>query len=150
MSKIQPPKGYITATEVKNRLNISDAMIRYYVQKDKIKYLVPPGRKHGFYLEKDVNKLVNELNAFLHIEEEGEEEESVFGIPARDDLREILKIGIALFSPDSNISPDPPEWWIKVLEKNPEISFVLKRQDQVLGYISTLPFKIGTEKAQQA
>jgi len=149
MPKIQPPKGYITATEVKNKLNISDAMIRYYVQKEQIKYIVPPGRKQGFYLEKDVNKLFNELNAFLNIENE-EEEEVIFGLPARDDLREILRIGITLFNPDSNVSPEPPEWWIKVLEKNPEMSFVLKKQEQVLGYISTIPFKVGNEKAQQA
>jgi hypothetical protein len=150
MAKIQPPKGYIKATDVKNRLNISDAMIRYYVQKGKINYLVPPGRKQGFYLEKDVDKLYNELNAFLHLEsDEEDKEETVFSIAGKEDLTEIIKMGIALFSPGSNINPEPPEWIVKALEKNPEIRFVLKRGNELLGYASIVPFNLKTEKAQK-
>jgi hypothetical protein len=150
MAKIQPPKGYIKATDVKNRLNISDAMIRYYVQKDKIRYLVPPGRKQGFYLEKDVDKLANELNAFLHIDsDEEDKEETTFSAAKREDLTEIIKMGVALFSPGSNINPDPPEWIVKALDKNPEIRFVLKRGNELLGYASIVPFSTKTEKAQK-
>jgi hypothetical protein len=147
MPKIQPPKGYIKATDVKNRLHISDAMVRYYVQKEKIGYLVPPGRKQGFYLEKDVNRLANELDAFLYRDDA--EEETTFDVAKKEDLLGIIKLGVALFSPGSNINPEPPQWIIKALEKNPEIRFTLKRKGELLGYVSIVPFKPNNEKAQR-
>jgi hypothetical protein len=69
----QPPKEYDTATQVKEILNISGAMIANYVEKGRIKHVVPPGRKHGFYLKADVDRLANELQAFFDSEEETEE-----------------------------------------------------------------------------
>ncbi len=150
MARIQPPKGYIKATDVKNRLNISDAMIRYYVQKGKIKYLVPIGRKQGFYLERDVDKIKDDINAFTNIDiDEEKKEETTFSIAKREDLTEIIKMGASLFSPGSNINPDPPEWIVKALDKNPEIRFVLKRGNELLGYASIVPFNTKTEKAQK-
>ncbi|GHO75589.1 hypothetical protein KSD_33600 [Ktedonobacter sp. SOSP1-85] len=66
MPRQQPPKGYLTSTQVKERLNVSGAMIANYVQQGKIKRIVSPGRKHGFYLERDVDKIVNELQTFFN------------------------------------------------------------------------------------
>ncbi|GHO71049.1 hypothetical protein KSC_099410 [Ktedonobacter sp. SOSP1-52] len=57
--------GTIEIKEVKEKLNISGAMVLNYVKQGKIKHVVPPGRKHGYYLEKDVEKLASELQAFL-------------------------------------------------------------------------------------
>ena len=59
-----PPYGYITSTEASRRLNVSESMMRRYAQQGKIGYLLPPGRKQGFYLEKDVDDIVNDLNEF--------------------------------------------------------------------------------------
>lgn len=106
MAKILPPKGYITATDVKNRLNISDAMIRYYVQKGKIKYLVPPGRKHGFYFEKDVDILLTELNAFLHIEENEKEGRINISI-TKEDIDKLTKEQEEVFRTVQREKPTP-------------------------------------------
>ncbi|GCF11943.1 hypothetical protein [Dictyobacter arantiisoli] len=70
MPRYQPPKGYYTSTQVKAILNISGAMIANYVEKGKIRHVVPPGRKHGFSLKKDVDALTRELDAFFKLEEE--------------------------------------------------------------------------------
>lgn len=58
ISEAQPPYGYITGTEASRRLNVSNSMINHYARQGLIGYLLPPGRKHGFYLEKDVDDLV--------------------------------------------------------------------------------------------
>ena len=146
MAKIQPPRGYITATEVKKRLNISDAMIRYYVQKEKIKYLVPPGRKQGFYLERDVNNLANELNAFLNMEEE---EKATLELASEKDLIEMARIAKAVFSfGDSNVIT-VPGWRHTLLEKNAEAQCVLRQGDKVIGFATLIPLKKNTDKIEK-
>jgi ribosomal protein S18 acetylase RimI-like enzyme len=147
MPKIQPPRGYITATEVKNKLNISDAMIRYYVQKEKIKYLVPPGRKQGFYRERDVDNLANELNAFLHMDEE---EKANLVTANENDLMEMAKIANAVFS--LGVDADKitvPEWRYMLLKKNKEAQYVLKQEDRVIGFATILPFQLKTDKIEK-
>src|SRR5256885_17118053 len=99
MPRLETPKGYYTATQVKKILNISDAMIRSYAQKGKIRYALPPGRKHGFYLKEDVDKLSNELHAFLSTE--SEHTISTFEKAKKEDLIEVEKIAMSLFAPNS-------------------------------------------------
>src|SRR5215472_14944420 len=94
MPRIQTPKGYYTSTEAQKVLNLSGAMLRIHVQKGRIQYLLPEGRKHGFYLKKDVDRIANEINAFLDIEEK---EETKFLVANKDDLPEIVRISDLLF-----------------------------------------------------
>src|SRR5690242_12084674 len=95
MPRTQPPEGYITATEAKKILNVSDSMIRVHAQKGRIKYYAPPGRKQGFYLKKDVEKLAADLNVFLDVGME--EEASHFSRASIEDLPEIIEITRQLF-----------------------------------------------------
>src|SRR5712664_3366092 len=139
MPRLQTPSGYYTATEVKKLLNVSDPVIRTYAQKGKIKYIVPPGRKQGFYLREDVDKIVNEISAFLSMEEDDKLE---FGAASHEDLLGITEIANSFFSSD----PDHddltiPEWSNEFLAKNPETEFTLKAGDTIIGFIGTLPLK---------
>ena len=122
MPRTQPPEGYITATEAKHILNVSDSMVRVHAQKGRIKYLVPRGRKQGFYLKKDVEKLAHDLNIFLTIDEE--QEASQFTRASLEDLPEIMEISKQLFG-----SGD--------------------REEQVIGFTYMLPFKPDTGKIDQ-
>lgn len=145
MPRIQPPRGYYTATETKQLLNISDAMVRIYVQKGKITYLLPPGRKHGFYLKKDVDKLANELHAFLHLDEEAEVTEFTAATVA--DIPVCIALNRELF--DISSTGDDQvliSKWTQWLDKNPEIVHVLKRNKAVVGIATMLPFKPDSEK----
>jgi hypothetical protein len=124
-------------------------MVRYYVQKGKIKYLLPPGRKQGFYLEKDVNNLSNELDAFLSMEEEAEEKVTL-AIAAEGDLIEIAKIANDIFSSggSSNVII-VPSWRYMVFEKNKEAQYVLKQDNTIIGFATILPFKPDTDKIEK-
>ena len=142
MPRMQTPEGYYTATDVKRILNVSDSVIRSYAQKGKIKYIVPPGRKQGFYLKKDVDRLVNEVAAFLSMSLE-EEDKLTFTVATKEDLAEIARIDNRLFStvPSPEDSLEVPEWRYKFLEKTPETQFVLKNCDTIIGYAGLLPFR---------
>jgi len=135
---MKPPRGYYTLTEAARRLNLSNAMVRRYVEKGKLHYMTPEGREHGFYLKKDVDNLANELNAFLNTEDE---EEATLRLEAatKEDLAEIAKIANALFAPSNKVTV--PGWRYMLLESNPEAQYVLKQNDRVVGFATILPFK---------
>jgi hypothetical protein len=147
MPRLQTPKGYYTSTEAQKILGISPAMLRVHVQKERISYLLPEGRKQGFYLKKDVDKLASELNIFLNL---NEEEPSKFVVASVEDLIEVGKIAKALFATGENESSVTPiERLLPLMLKNPEIRYVLKQDGEVVGYISMLPFKQETDKVEK-
>lgn len=142
---MQPPEGYITATEAKQILNISDSMVRVHAQKGRIKYVVPPGRKQGFYLKKDVEKLAYDLNVFLNLDTEVET--SQFMQARMEDLPEIMEISRQLFgSGDREDRITPLEDRIALMNKNHSVFNVLKKEDQVIGFTYMLPLRPGSDK----
>lgn len=147
MPRIEPPKGYYTATEVKKILNISDAMVRVHVQKNRIKYLVPVGRKQGFYLKKDVDKLARDLNIFFQLDEDSVVQ---FSRAKKGDLPAIIEISKALFGGgDEESRVTPLEDRLKWMQKNPDIFCVLKKDEEVIGFTYILPLKKGSDKLEK-
>jgi excisionase family DNA binding protein len=142
MPRMKPPRGYYTLTEAARRLNLSNAMVRRYVEKGKLRYMTPEGREHGFYLKKDVDTLANELNAFLNIEDEEEKVTLHLVAATKEDLAEIAKIANALFAPGNKVTI--PNWRYMLLERNPEAQYALKQSDRVVGFATILPLKPGT------
>lgn len=148
MPRMKTPRGYYTISEAAQILDLSSAMIRRYVEKGRIHYMVPKGRTYGYYLKKDVDELANEMKAYLNIVDE-EEGKLIFSPATETDMQEIIDIGRRIFDPTSTRQMVPPEWQLKALEKNHEISFVLKRDNKVLAYINTVPFTTGNRKLQK-
>jgi hypothetical protein len=148
MPRRQPPKGYYRASEAEKILNISNAMIRTYVQKGAIKYLVPEGMKQGFYKKEDVDKLAASLNAFISIREEDEEEITTLEVATKEELNEITNIGSSLFVIPirGENNPTDPSWRVRAHQKNPESQYALKRGREVIGYASILPLKPNSDK----
>lgn len=145
MPRYQPPKDYYTSTEVKKILNISGGMISDYVDKGKIKHVVPPGRKHGFYLKRDVDKLANELNTFFNLEEETET--TTFTAATIEDLYACIALNRKLFTTKSNENDETIyKRWAAWIKKNPETVYVLKRDIEVIGIATMLPFKPKSQK----
>jgi MerR HTH family regulatory protein len=145
MPRMQSPAGYIRSKEVQEILNVSPAMIREYVTKGKIKHLVPRGRTHGFYLESDVRKLANELDVFLNLEEEAAT--SSFRIATPADIPAYIALNRELFTDSDHqfiYNEDDTalsKKWVSWTEKNPEIVYVLKRDEEIVGTATILPIK---------
>lgn len=146
MPRIPAPRGYYTSTEALKVLGISAAMLRIHVQKGRVQYLLPPGRKHGFYLKSDVDNLVREMFAFLDIEVK---EDFKFLPASKDDLAEMEKVSDLLFCNDNTSNSEIPELRYKLLEKNPETQFVLKKDEKIIGIATILPFKANSHKIEE-
>ncbi len=147
MPRMQPPKGYYTLTDTRKILNISNAMVREYVKKGKINYLLPEGREHGFYSKKDVDKLYNELNAILATNDE--EEITEFKTASKEDLKGIARIANKIFSTQIDNDPPIPNWRYILLESNTESQYVLKKDNEIIGFATILPFKVNTDKIEK-
>jgi hypothetical protein len=123
-------------------------MVRVHAQKGRIHYVVPPGRKQGFYLKRDVEKLAQDLNIFLTLDVEVET--SQFVRANVEDLPEIMEISRQLFgSGDREDRITPLEDRIALMRKNPDVFYVLKREEQIIGFTYLLPFKPNTDKIEQ-
>lgn len=149
MPRYQPPPDYYTATQALEILNISPAMLAKYVEGGDIKRMVPPGRKQGFYLKKDVERKARERRAPFRLEEEAEP--VTFTVATIEEISACVALNRELFTASIDIdSTILAQKWTKWLQKNPEIIHVLKRNEEVIGITTVLPIKPGSEKFQEA
>jgi predicted site-specific integrase-resolvase len=138
MPRMKPPEGYYTLAEARKILNVSNAMIRNYVQKGKISYFLPEGREQGFYLRKHVDELVNELNAFQVMQGKTS---SIFDLAREEDARDVVEITRILFGLRGS-SEEIINRGISWLKKSPQSFYVLRLEEQVIGFYVMLPLKI--------
>src|SRR5436305_6189658 len=97
-SRIQrgnPPEGYYTASTVRKSLgNISDGMLRSYIQRGLIERTVPPGRKQGFYKRETVDKLAKEIQISWN---ENIPKSYIKPVETLDEMRDCLNIANVVF-----------------------------------------------------
>src|SRR5437763_15971552 len=96
MPRMQPPRGYYRASEAEKILNLSSAMIRKHVENGKIRYLLPEGRKQGFYRKTDVDRLASELETFHILEEESAK--TIFTTATISDIPACIALNRKLFT----------------------------------------------------
>jgi ribosomal protein S18 acetylase RimI-like enzyme len=143
-----PPAGYLTASATRKKLgNISDGMLRSYIQKGLIERAVPPGRKQGFYKREDVEKLAREIE--FSWQGDTKAARSHFRQATAADIEAIADIDERIF----NATEDEPEprktylqWdrdtYLRWMQRNPQTFFVLTNAaNKVLGFASLLPLK---------
>jgi hypothetical protein len=132
----QPPLGYYTATQAKRKLgDISDGMLRSYVQQGKIEWTVPKGRKQGFYKREDVDRLARTFDDFL--EQEPGEPGAQFKPVTKEDMPEVVRLLMELFGGE-----DSTERRLSWLEKNPEIAFMVRSKGKIVGCVFVLPLTL--------
>jgi hypothetical protein len=130
-----PPTGYYTATQAKKRLgDISDGMLRSYVEKGKIYKLKPPGRTQGFYKREDVDKLVRILDEFF---DEPDQPGPEFLQATQEDIPELVDFLIEVFG-----GPNTLEKRLQWYDKNPETAFMLRNKGKIVGCVYVLPLTL--------
>jgi hypothetical protein len=128
----EPPAGYYTASLTRRRLgNISDGMLRTYVQKGRIDRLVPPGRLQGFYKREDVERLARELDG---LGEPMEVTGTHFERATKEDMPECVDLLINVFGGGNTV--ERRQRWI---EQNPEIGYVVRSRSKIVGCAFVLP-----------
>lgn len=138
MPRINVGDQYYTASEVKAKLGITQGTLYNYVRNGYLKPIVPPGKRQGVYLRKEIDQLARETQAFL----EGRNlTPATFGRVSKEDVAASVELTRKLFglrgSVEENISRRL-EW----IAKNPDILYVLKAEDQLVGYAILLPLKL--------
>ena len=130
-----PPSGYYTASQAKRKLgNISDGMLRSYVEKGKIEKFIPPGRTQGFYKREDVDKLARTLDEFF---DESNQPGPQFQQATKEDMPELVDFLIEVFG-GRNTLEKRLQWY----EKNPETAFVVKNKNKIVGCVYVLPLTL--------
>lgn len=137
MPRLQPPPGWLRASEVTARLHISDSLLSRYVDEGKVRYHVPNGRKYGFYNEDDIKVLEN-VNAAFPNTKQHQKHRSFFSIAKRSDISSIAKIDHDAVHPEDNTYND--KFFLKWQQLNPETLFTLRDANNIIvGFVSILP-----------
>jgi hypothetical protein len=134
MPQMKVGKDFYTAAQVKEKLGITQGMLYNYVRNGTLKPVVPPGKRQGVYLRKDVDQLARELQIFM---EAKRKHPTVFTkVTTREEVFESTKLSDDIFG--GHIDVDRQMAW---LEKNPDIMYVAKSEGKVIGYVIILPLK---------
>jgi hypothetical protein len=138
MSRIKVGSQYYTAKEVREKLGITQGELNTFIRNGTLKPETPPGKKQGVYRRADVDQLVHERQAFMAMPQKTS---STFSRATKEDIKATVEITRILFG--LRESPEVTEakrltWF----DKNQELFYVLKSEEQVVGYALMLPLKI--------
>lgn len=134
---LKESKEYYTASQVKNILGITDGMLYNYVDNGALERVIPPGKKQGVYRRNEVDRLKIELQTF--IVQKRKKHTKIMRVTSREEMIECMEISQALFG----VGRDEIDDRMKILEKNPDTYYLLRDEDQIIGYFSIMPLKVG-------
>ena len=111
--------------------------MKYQVLIGNIKAEVPKGRKQSYYRAADVEQVARDLKIFsLHRKNKPTQFVRVKTI---EEMRECMEVSKALFGAERG---DVAKH-MRILDKNPETYYMLKDEDQTIGYTAIWPLKSG-------
>ncbi len=128
----KPPRNFYTASQAAQKLGMPKTTFHTYVKQGKIKRVVPPGRTEGFYLKREIDKLVRARELFIL---EYASEPSTFARATDEDIKGIHDLCVSLFGITETASYETLLSWHK---KNPRTYYVVKQEGIVTGYIGFL------------
>jgi len=134
MPQMKVGKEYYTAAQVKERLGITQGQLYNYVRNGTLHSVVPPGKKHGVYARREVDQLAHELQIFMDTRQK--HPTTFEKITTKEEVLETTKISDYIFG--GHIDTDRQIDWLK---RNPDISYVVKSEGKVVGYVVILPLK---------
>jgi hypothetical protein len=138
MPRMKVGSQYYTAADVKRKLNITQGELLTFVRNGTLTPVTPPGKKQNVYKRAEVDELARERQVFMTMPRKTS---STFSRATKDDMKAMVEITRVLFglreSPEVTVARR-----LTWLEKNPEIFYVLKSEEQVVGYTGILPLKL--------
>jgi len=137
MPQAKPPKDYLTAGEVKKLLGITDGMLYNFVENKALERVIPPGRKQGVYRRSQVEQLARDLKVFLSTRNE---ETTTFSKASREDIPILIEIGTTTY-PGIQQGMASLETRLSWLKKNPDIYYVVRKDNETVGYTAIIPMK---------
>jgi len=127
------PKGFYSATEAIKLLGMPRATFFSMVKTGKIKKVIPPGMKDGYYLKAAIDDMVKARELFTL---EYASDSTTFERATEDDIQGIYNLCISLWGTRGTY---PYEQRLARYRKNPQIFYVLKYVDIVVGFSTIMP-----------
>ncbi len=140
----QPPSGYLTATQVGELLGPN----RMYklIKDDRLHRRMPPGYKHGYYLESEVQAIIDAEKAFYtgspdqevptKLSEKLKGHTLEFAQATIDDMEGIYEVASKLFPHTTSADARKP-----LVARCPIGNYVVKDNRQIVAYIHIQPLK---------
>jgi hypothetical protein len=129
---------YYTAQKAQEVLEMTYSAVRNQVIAGNITAKTPKGKRQLYYKAKDVEQLSKELRVFtIHRKNKPTQFEKV---KTKDEMGECLEISQKLFGAGRRDLIDDA---MKILEKNPETFYMIKDQNQIIGWSGIIPYQPG-------
>jgi hypothetical protein len=129
---------YYTAQQAQEILGMTYSGLRNQVGAGNIRSVIPPGKRQAVYLKEDVDSLKREMEAWLISRHQVKMPPAKFVRATIEDMPEAVALADAIFG---GLNTIPVEKRIAWLKKNPDIDYLLKQEEQVVGYLSLVPLR---------
>ncbi len=126
---------YYSAQKAQEELNMTYSGLRNQVIAGNIKSEIPRGRRQAYYKGKDVEQLAREFKIYT-IQRSNKKTEFI-RVTTEEEMMQCMDISKALFGSQRG----DIEKHMKILEKNPETYYMIKDEEQAIGYTAIWPVK---------
>lgn len=131
--KKAPSANLYTRSEAIKKLGLPKSTFHDYVAAGKIQKVVPPGKREGYYLKKEIDDLANATQLFIL---QYTSEPTTFEPATEQDIEGIYQVVESLWGKAVTTPIELRRSWYK---KNPLIDHVVKKQGIVVGYVGMTP-----------
>ncbi len=139
--KKAPSANLYTRSEAIKKLGLPKSTFHDYVIAGRIKKVVPPGKREGYYLKKEIDELANATQLFIL---QYTSEPTIFEVAStEEDIEGMSQVVESLWGKVTTPSIELRKSWYK---KNPLIDYIIKRQGIIAGYLSIDPLDEETLK----
>jgi hypothetical protein len=117
----------------------SVGMVYNYEPSGQLHKKTPPGKKQGFFVEKEVKALAEGITRFFEMPVTSnipEKDGLVFCQATLDDMEGVYKVAASLFGSTTSSEARKP-----LIQQCPEGNYIVKRNDQVVAYVHIQPLK---------
>ncbi len=135
MGRSIAPKGFYTAAQAIKKTGLPASTFHDMVKKKKITRIVPPNRTDGFYPKAEIDKMAKAHELFVL---QYATDTSVFEKAEKEDLQGIVDLCVELFGKNG---VETYEERLAQYNRNPEIFYVLKQDNLIVGYVGIIPLK---------
>ncbi len=128
------PKGYYSASQAMRRLGIGSSTLYHFVEVRKIRRIVPPNMREGWYPQEDIDKMVKERELFWLTYSK---DTSTFTKASEEDIQGMYDVCASLWG---NRTPNY-EARLNSYKQNDSIYYVVKKEGIVIGFLGLIPFR---------
>ncbi len=132
-------KEYYTPKEARELLGMTYSGLQNQVNTGNLHPVTPPGRKQKVYPKKEVDELRVERETWSLSQQITRAAPPAKFVKATiDDMPQAVALADAVFGGVNTISLERRIAW---LQKNPDMDYLLKQEDQIIGYFSLVPLR---------